>query len=115
MILDDLEVDIEQFERRTGWAIKPEGACQGDVCVPLPPGSTQGDRVDVLAAADRLGMPVVADEERGYWAVGPATVTGRALATANAPDLVLPTVDGDAFELASLRGRKVLLVAWASW
>ena len=40
---------------------------------------------------------------------------GRALTTAEAPDLVLPDRHGRPFALSSLRGRKVLLVAWASW
>jgi peroxiredoxin len=31
------------------------------------------------------------------------------------PELVLPDFDGGAFDLASLRGRKVVLIAWASW
>jgi len=37
------------------------------------------------------------------------------LTTAVAPDLELPDVDGNPFRLSSLRGQKVLLVAWASW
>ena len=28
---------------------------------------------------------------------------------------VLPTVDGEAFNLGSLRGKKVLLFMWGSW
>jgi hypothetical protein len=28
---------------------------------------------------------------------------------------VLPDFDGKPFDVASLRGRKVLLLAWASW
>lgn len=112
--MDELQMDVAEFEQRTGWAIKPEGACRGDACVPLP-GAVDGDRIDVQMAADRLGMPVVADDVHGRWAVGPATVTGRALTTATAPDLELPDVHGAPFVLASLRGRKVLLVAWASW
>jgi hypothetical protein len=66
--------------------------------------------------SERLGMPLVADEPHGIWALGPeTTVTGRALTSAVAPELVLPDADGNPFKLSSLRGRKVLLVAWASW
>lgn len=112
MILERLETTAAEFERATGWAIKPQGACLGDLCVPLP-GGTSGDTVDVATVAGRLGMPVVSD--RGVHAVGPATVGGRALASATAPDLTLPDLDGRPFSLSSLRGQKVLLVAWAPW
>jgi hypothetical protein len=79
VILDRLDVDPAAFEARTGWAIKPEGACRGDVCVPLPDGVRNGD------------------------------------GTLDAPALQLPDADGNPFDLASLHGQKVLLVAWASW
>ena len=111
MILTSVDgpVDAEAFERRTGWALKPEGACKGDACVPLP-------SWDAATISERLGMPLVADEEHGLWALGPETaVTGRALTTAELPDVVLPDLDGRPFSLRSLRGQKVLLVAWASW
>lgn len=110
MILESLDLDPAAFEARTGWAIKPQGACRGDVCVPLPAAPIAADVV-----SDRLGMPLLRDEDHGIWSLGPATVTGRALTTADAPDLTLPDVDGNPFSLASLRGSKVLLVAWASW
>lgn len=112
MILDALETTAEGFERATGWAIKPQGACLGDVCVPLPEG-VDGDRVDVAAVAARLGMPVVSGA--GVHAVGPVTLSGRALASATAPEFTLPDLDGRPFSLSSLRGQKVLLVAWAPW
>jgi hypothetical protein len=57
----------------------------------------------------------VHDEQRGLYAIGPSTATGRALTTAEAADLELPDLDGNPFRLSSLRGQKVLLVAWASW
>jgi len=48
------------------------------------------------------------------WCLGPEAL-GRALTTAQAPDLILPDYQGNPFALSSLRGQKVLLVAWASW
>ena len=116
MILEELAVDPGAFEARTGWAIKPEGACKGEVCVPLPAAARHADgRLDVTVLAERLGMPLVTDEGR-VWALGPETaVTGRSLTTAVAPELELPDAGGSSFRLSSLRGRKVLLVAWASW
>ena len=106
-------VDVEALERRTGWAIKPEGACKGTLCVPLP---RDGAPLTPTVLRDRLGMPLVGSDDLGVWALGPATAgTGRALDTATAPDLTLPDVDGNPFKLSSLHGRKAIVVAWASW
>lgn len=111
MILESQVVDAAALAARTGWVVKPEGACKGDVCVPLPSGPLTAD-----VLSERLGMPLVHDSEHGVWALGPETgFGGRALTTAEAPDLVLPDVDGRPFALRSLRGQKVLLLAWASW
>jgi hypothetical protein len=116
LILTDLHVDPETFATGTGWVIKPEGACRADLCVPLPDESrTDDDRLDVGVVAERLGMPLVHDEAHGFWALGPETRTGRALTSAQAAPLELPDFDGNPFQLSSLLGQKVLLVAWASW
>src|SRR3989442_11300385 len=112
MILETLEVGTGEFERRTGWSIKPEGACKGDVCVPLP--AAEDGRLDVRAVAEQLRMPLIHDEGSALWCLGPEAL-GRALTTAEAPELVLPDWRGQKFRLSSLRGKKVLLVAWASW
>ena len=117
MLLTDLAVDPAEFEARTGWAIKPEGACKGPVCVPLPDSArTEGGRLAVEEVAGRLGMPLVKHDGAEVWALGPETaITGRALTTAVAPEVTLPDVDGVEFSLSSLRGRRVVMVAWASW
>jgi hypothetical protein len=117
VLLGSLQVDLDELEAGTGWAIKPEGACRSEVCVPLPPAATNDGRVDVGVVAERLGMPLVADEVHELWALGPATApTGRALATARAPELTLPDLrTSEPFSLSSLRGQKVVLLAWASW
>jgi hypothetical protein len=114
VILDSLRVDAATFAARTGWDAKPEGLCKGDMCVPAPD-ATRGDgALDVTVLADRLRMPLVHDEEHGLWALGPES-GGQALTSATAPELTLPDADGNPFRLSSLHGRKVLLVAWASW
>jgi hypothetical protein len=115
MILADLAVDANEFARSTGWELKPEGLCRGDVCVPAPGASRPDGTVDVQAVAERLGMPLVQDETSQLWALGPATATGRALPTAELPDIEVADQHGAPFALSSLRGRKVVLLAWASW
>jgi hypothetical protein len=119
VILTVLDVGAAEFEQETGWAIKTEGACRGDLCIPLAPRSASsapsGAGFDLAGAADRLGMALVHEPEVGLWALGPASVGGRALTTAEAPELELPDFDGNPFRLSSLRGQKVVLVAWAPY
>ncbi len=113
MLLTNGTVDREAFERGTGWALKPEGACRAEVCVPLPAGAADAT-VDVEAVAERLGMPLVRHSD-DVAALGPATFGGNVLASAEAPPLVLPDLDGQPFDLASLRGQKVVMVAWSPY
>ncbi len=110
-VFDSLAVDPATFERLTGWSMRPEGLCRGERCVPLAAGN---GRVDVRVFAERSSSALVHDAENGLWALGPES-GGRALASASMPELELPRVDGTPFWLESLRGIKVLLVAWASW
>jgi hypothetical protein len=112
MILERLEVTREELFARTGWEIKPEGACKADQCVSLP--DDIGDRLDVRVLAERLDMALVHDESHGLWALGPES-GGRTLLSAELPEISLPDRHGDRFSLSSLRGTKVLLIAWASW
>lgn len=115
MLLEALSVPVAEFERATGWAITPEGACLGEICVPLPAGAVTDGILDVAAVAEATEMPLVHDERFGIWAIGPWSGGGRALSTAVAPELTLPDVDGNEFSLSSLRGQKVLLLAWAPY
>jgi hypothetical protein len=114
MIVDSLTVAAGELAARTGWEAKPEGLCKGDVCVPLPAASSPDGMLSVEMVAERLRMPLVHDEAHGLWALGPES-GGRALTTAVVPDITLPDRNGNPFSLSSLRGQKVLLVAWASW
>lgn len=115
MITDRNRIPLSEFQQGTGWELKPQGACRGDICIPVPPSALSGREVEVSAMAAALNMPLVHDDSRGLTAVGPAVVAGRQLETAEAPDLVLPDLEGRAFVLSSLRGQKVLLIAWAPY
>lgn len=109
MITTTLDISPEEFASGTGWDIKPEGACKGEICVPLPDGYSAAN------AADRLGMAVVTSEATGLVALGPESLNGRALVTAQAPDVTLPDLDGNEFRLSSLRGKKVVVISWAPY
>jgi peroxiredoxin len=108
VILDRLDVPPAELERRTGWSIEPEGACRGSECVPLD------GPFDLRQLADRLGMALIYDATHDLWALGPES-GGHALASAELPDVALPDRHGRDFALRSLRGRKVVMVTWASW
>jgi hypothetical protein len=111
VILDRLDISPDAFQAGTGWEIKPEGACKGEICVPLD----RAEEFDVSSVAARLRMAIVHDDAAGLWALGPESLGDRALVTAEAPDLTLPDFDGNEFRLSSLRGQKVALVAWAPY
>jgi len=115
VIIDRLNMTADEFHRLTGWELKPEGACKDERCVPLAaPVPDAGGRLDVAGLADGLHMPMAHDGTHGLWALGPES-GGRFLDSARMPDLALPDFGGQVFDVASLRGRKVLLLAWASW
>ena len=112
MIFRTARVSAAELERVTGWALKPEGLCRDERCVPFANAST--DAVDLADVARALGMPLVDEPRAGLWALGPEA-GGKALASATLPDIELPDLDGRPFRFSSLRGRKALIVAWASW
>ena len=116
MIITEFEaVTVDAFADATGWDPKPQGLCRGEVCVPAPGVRRDDGTIDVATAAERLGMPLVHAADAGVWALGPGTTSGRVLSTAVAPDPALIDRHGNPFRLSSLHGRKVLLVAWASY
>lgn len=114
MLLTSDTTTRAEFEQKSGWAIKPEGACKGNVCIPLPV-DLKGDTLDARALAATMGLPVAEDREFGLLAIGPEAVGSRALTSAQAPELELPDLDGNGFKLSSLRGQKIIVYAWAPY
>jgi len=119
MLIHSLIIPVSEFERGTGWKIKTEGACKGDLCIPLPKAARitrdMADMLDVSVVAEAMHMPIVEEPSRPLWALGPESIGGRALLTAKAPPLELPDVDGNLFDLSSLLGQKIVIYAWAPY
>ena len=107
------------IERVLGWSLKDQGLCRGDVCVPIAdPGSLIGERgdVDLAILADLLGRPLAIDQQEGVALLGTG-IEERVLSLAGgqAPDFELPDLSGRMHRLSDHRGKKVLLIAHASW
>ena len=65
--------------------------------------------------AEAMNLPLVEAANAKLWALGPESIGGKALVTAEAPELSLADVDGKVFNLSSLKGKKVLVYAWAPY
>jgi hypothetical protein len=116
----ELWIPIPEVEPLTGWTLKPEGLCKGELCVAIPPdresGFLRGDAVNLAAFWQKMGMPALHDEAGANWVLGQgAAQRSAALQSLQAPDFTLPDLDGNLHSLSDFRGKKVFLVAWASW
>jgi hypothetical protein len=101
-----------------GWELHEGTLCNDTMCVPLPSGSSlaAGGALDLAEVADVLDRPLALDAAEGAAYLGAsARERADALASLIAPDFTLPDVAGRSHTLAEHRGKKVLLVVWASW
>jgi len=101
-----------------GWELHPEGLCREGLCVPIPAGVTveTSGGVDLAAFARVLDRPLALDlDERAAYLGVSAGERQRALRSLVAPDFTLPDLAGRPHRLSDHRGKKVLLVAYASW
>jgi hypothetical protein len=110
-----LWVPLDRLEAATAWHQTAQGLCRGESCIPVPPGARWVDagnfNVSAFAAHRRQGL--ARDPERDIWSFGPAPESR--LAGGEAPDFTLPDFEGRLHSLSDQRGKKVLLMTWASW
>src|SRR4051812_43356903 len=111
-----LWIDKGDLTRVNGFTVEPYGACRGDLCMPVPEAATRGDLVNLTAFARSAGQAVVAEPEAGVWSLGEMQAVGGGLSRSRVvPDFELPDRTGRPVRLSDFRGRKALLMTWASW
>ncbi len=118
----DLWVTLADLTRATKFALKPQGVCRDELCFPLPKNRktaflrTQAKTTwfNLSEFARLLHQPVAREAETWYF--GPRLEVQNAfVGSLTAPDFTLPDVNGKPHALHDFRGKKVLLITWASW
>jgi len=120
----NLWVTMRDLTRATRFVVKPQGVCRDLLCFPLPRnrkaefisrrGSTTWFNLSEFARL--IKQPFASDQKTGVWYFGPLTEERNGyIASLTAPDFTLPDLNGRAHSLKEFRGKKILLVTWASW
>lgn len=121
---NDLWITLADLKRATRFENKPQGICRDELCFPLPK-SRRGEFLQIqgkitwfnLSEFARLvKQPVARDSELATWYFGPRSeVQNGFTKNFQAPNFTLPDKDGKLHSLSDFRGKKVLIVTWASW
>jgi hypothetical protein len=114
----ELGVSAHDFARTTGWTLKTEGLCKGEVCVPVRDAAamSDGDAIDIAEFARVTGRNMLVDETRHVVAMGDhASSRSASMATLDAPNFTLPDINGNLVSLSDFANRKKLILAWSSW
>lgn len=112
---DDLWVRKADLPRINDFAVKPQGACREDLCIPLSKDLLKGDYFNLSAFARKTGE-VVLKADTAVYSFGEIPVLRGAFYNSRvAPDFAVPDRKGKVVHLSDFRGKKVLVVTWASW
>ena len=113
---DSLWIQAADLPGINGFELKPQGACREDICIPIPRQMMRGAQFNLTAFAQRIGQRVVADPAMRVWSFGEIPVVrGAFLESRIAPEFAVPDRKGRTVRLSQFRGKKVLVVTWASW
>ena len=120
----DLWIPSEDLTRVNGFELKQEGACLDEICVPVKQDEDSDMFVrregrtwfNVTELADKLQQPVVVDYEAGVYSFGAIPVTRASFrGQAVAPNFELTDRNGNKVQLSDFKGKKIMLLTWASW
>ena len=110
----DLWVRKSDLPKINDFEVKPQGACREDLCIPIPKNLTKGEWFNLTGFAQRINQVVV--REGDAWSFGEIPVLrGSYTSSRIAPDFAVPDRKGRTVHLSDFRGKKVLVVTWASW
>jgi hypothetical protein len=110
----DLWVRAADLPRINEFELKPQGACRADLCIPISKDLKSGEWFNLSGFARRIRQTCVADS--GVWSFGEIPVMRGAFYQSRiAPDFAVPDRKGRVVHLSDFRGKKVLVVTWASW
>ena len=113
---DALWIQKADLPSISGFELKPQGACREDICIPIPRPMVRDAHFNLTAFAQRVGQRVVADPAMRVWSFGEIPVVrGAFLESRLAPDVSVPDRKGRPVRLSRFRGKKLLVVTWASW
>ncbi len=118
-----LWITTVDLKRATGFLLKPQGVCRNQLCFPLPRSREQEfvrksagkTWFNLVAFARLVNQPVAHDEAVATWYFGLRSDQRQGLSSLEAPDFTLPDMNGKTHALSDFRGKKVLLLTWASW
>jgi len=113
-----VRVDGASLDKALGWELKPQGLCRGEVCVPVADQAALelDGGYDLAAVASALDSTALVDADLGVVAVSRSGAErGAAVHDMVAPELVLPDLTGTQVSTAGFKGKKKLLVVFASW
>jgi len=112
---DALWVRTRDLPRINAFEVTPQGVCRADLCIPIAPDLIRGEYFNLTAFAASIAQPVVVDAPSRVWSFGEMQALGGGLTSRVAPDVTVPDRAGRPVHLSSFRGRKLLVVTWASW
>ena len=111
-------VDKNDFERLSGWNLKPEGLCKGAVCVPVKNSQllSDGMNIDLLEFSRMVNQNIIVDSQYRVAAFGEQALSrAESMKSLDAPNFTLPDIHGKQVSFSDFNRRKRLLLAWSSW
>ena len=109
---------LTDFERLSGWSLKPEGLCKGAVCVPVINSQllSDGMSIDLIEFSRIVNQNIVVDSQYRVAAFGEQAPSRAGLMKSlDAPNFTLPDIHGKQVSFSDFNRRKRLLLAWSSW